>query len=219
MNPFAEDIVGVIAGGLIGFLAAVFAEPLRQRLFKPKLRLEFGGGPDYFTYTPEGAGEERHEAIYLRVKVANESPFIARDCRAYLVNIEKKDEHGKFKRTIYADSMPLAWSGRKPNEVYDPIDIPKDVPQYFNILATKSISHEFHPLIMVVPYRYGELFKETGTFRFTVQVSAQGGHSKRFKLTFNWRGLWDDFDANSLESKEFATKGRLEGSSHEDSRV
>ena len=189
-----EEILKFLLGALVGFFIAVFAEPLRQKLFKPVLDVEFvDDSPDYVTLTPESGN---NEAYYIRVKVTNKKRILARDCRAYLINIEKKDGKGDFLPTIYCDSIQLAWSLQNQGEQYRGIDIAKDVNQFVDIIKTtktRNDANSFYPQIMVTPFRYENLFGETGTFRFTIQVSAANADPKNIKLIFDWGGVWDDF--------------------------
>jgi hypothetical protein len=94
-------VISTIIGGLISFFAAVFAESLRQLIYRPKVRLEFGNTSDYRARTP--AQDDRPgrppnsvcEAYYIRVKATNTKPALANKCRAYLVAVEKADETGR----------------------------------------------------------------------------------------------------------------------------
>ena len=61
-------------GFILGFLSAVFAEPARQWLYRPRLLLSFGSSNDFVAPTPETAGGRRYEAFYIRLKVVNSSP-------------------------------------------------------------------------------------------------------------------------------------------------
>ena len=81
---------------IAGFLSAIFADPLRRWIYKPKLGLEFDeNSPDYIYQTPSsvvrtyGGAEGFHEACYVRFKVTNIKRTIARSCRAYLVSVHK----------------------------------------------------------------------------------------------------------------------------------
>jgi len=189
-------LVALFAGLFSGFFAAIFAEPIKQRFFRPNLVLEFGDSEDYKSKTPIRKNKGETEGYYVRVKVRNASTYIAKDCRAYLINVERKDENNRFVRTLYCDSIPLGWSCRNEDdkkERYGGIDIPCGINQYVDVIATEKGFAGFTPQIMVVPYRYSKLFMETGTFRFTIQVSAAGTDPTTIKLTFTWKNVWNDF--------------------------
>jgi hypothetical protein len=189
-------VISAIIGGLIGFFAAVFAEPLRQLIYRPKVRLEFGNTSDYRARTlaqDDRPGIPPHsvcEAYYIRIKVTNTKPALAKKCRAYLVAVEKADETGQFMPTVYCDSIPLPWACRG-DQAYDPLDLPRGVPHYVELVSTRSVSTDFQPKIRPFPFRYVSLFSEHGTFRLTILVS--GGNIKPvpIRVVFGWAGVWD----------------------------
>ena len=187
------SVLSPLAFFLSGFLIAVFAEPLRQLLFKPKLELEFKEGQDFRTPTPMTSGRDSY---YIRVKVTNKKRNVARGCRAYLVNVEKENDRGKFEQTSYCDSIPLAWSNQTLGEQYKGIDLSKGINQFVDIIATFSHTDYFEPQIVVRPLRYESLFKESGVFRFTIQISAENADPEIIKLIFKWQGNWSDFEVN-----------------------
>ncbi len=180
-----------VLGFILGFLSAVFAEPVRQWLYRPRLLLSFGSSSDFVTPTPETAGGRQYEAFYIRLKVVNSRSRLAKACRAYLVRVEKQVD-GEFKPTMYCDSMQLAWSARG-DEAFTAIDLPRDVPQFVDIVSTRSIFHTFAPAIRLVPFRYKELFEETGVFRFRVQVSGDGVDPVSDQVILHWEGTWNKF--------------------------
>ena len=79
-------MMDILIGALLGFGAAVFAEPVRRWIYRPKLKLEFGDDPGYRARTPEKSPpfNSFYEAEYIRIKVTNIKPAIAMNCRAYL---------------------------------------------------------------------------------------------------------------------------------------
>jgi len=183
-----------------GFLIAVFAEPLRRKLYKPVLSIWIEDSADciYKTSLPailNGINVMGSDGIYIRAKVKNEKKNIAKKCRAFLVNIEKKQEN-KFQSTTYCDSIPLAWSCHMiNNDNCEPIDIPHGVVQYLDILSMSRGRREFYPAIIDthLSYRYKNLFEETGTFRFTIHLTGENVEPQTLKLILEWNGVWDQF--------------------------
>jgi hypothetical protein len=192
-------VISTIIGALFGFFAAVFAEPLRHLIYRPKLRLEFGNTSDYRARTPEQATPSGTpdfsgwEADYIRIKVTNTKPAVAKNCRAYLVAVEKADETGQFIPTKYCDSIPLSWACRG-DQAYDPLDLPRDIPHFVDVVSTRSVSTDFRPEIRPVPYRYVSLFGEHGTFRFTILVSGENIKPTPIRVFFRWAGVWDKYE-------------------------
>jgi len=166
------NMLGGAATFVSGAAVAVFAEPLRRWIYRPKLQLEFGSSPEYLARTDEGIAPNLHEAIYIRVKVTNTKSAIAKSCRAYLVAIEKEGEADEFKPTIYCDSIPIAWACRDENEKYGAVDLPKGVAQFIDVISTRD-AQPMGVHIKFCPYRYAKIYQEPGTYRFTIQVSGE----------------------------------------------
>lgn len=119
---------------------------------------------------------------------------MARNCRAYLVAIEKAEDSGRFVSTVYSDALLLAWSCRE-EDSFDPIDLPSRVPHYFNILSTRGISNNYRLEIEKTPYRYLKLLSEIGTYRFTIMVSGENVKPEGIRIIFHWNGVWDKYVA------------------------
>jgi hypothetical protein len=103
-----------LVGFASGFLSAVFAEPLRQWVFRARLKLDFENN-DYFVTSTDEGDPPTHKAHYIRVRVANRSARVAKGCRAYLVGLDRLGTSGAWEPTEYCECLQLAWSrGRKP---------------------------------------------------------------------------------------------------------
>jgi len=202
----SATLVPTLIGAVIGFVSAIFAEPLRRWLYRPKLVLSFGDGLEYRSRTPEQADlispespvpvHSTHEAEYLRIKVTNTTTTVAKACRAYLVQVEKQDAQGVFAPTVYCDSIPLAWSCRE-EDAHGPLDLPNGVAQFIDLVTTRSITPEFKLEIRPIPFRYLGLLQEKGRFRFTVQVSGENVKPVFFSIVFDWKGVWNDYVARA----------------------
>lgn len=75
MSVESSAVLNTLVGAVLGFAAAVFAEPLKQWIYRPKLMLSFDEDPGCKARTPEQAqlqGGPRpvhstHEADYVRL--------------------------------------------------------------------------------------------------------------------------------------------------------
>ena len=194
-----EDFLKILGGFIAGFATSVFAEPLRKSLFKPNVKIYFEQTPDFTSKTPEArkdndGKESIGEATYVKGKAVNESRFLARACKVYLVNIEKKNPRtGRFELTSYSDSIPLKWASQPPDRIFSPLDLPKNINQYFDIVVLRDCSDQFDPQLYVKPFRDEALFNDTGTFRFTIQLSGDQTVSERILIILEWNGNWKDF--------------------------
>lgn len=181
----------------LGFVTAVFSEPLRRRIFRPVLRLSFEKNDSCVSHTPLQNGGKEHEGYYIRLKVENTKRPLARACRAYLIVVEEKDENGLWKPTIYADSLPLAWSCQERNDARRPIDLPYGVTQFVDVVATDSLLNNYFVQVAPLPFRYLGLFDDKRkTFRFTVLIAGDGVQPKTAKIEFGWKGTWNDFEVS-----------------------
>jgi hypothetical protein len=194
----STNMISAYLGFLGGFLIAIFAEPLRQALFRPKLKLEFYSNEDCVTPTPESNPKGIHDAFYIRIKVTNTKSRLAQKCRAYLVRVEKLGVDNIFSPTEYCDSIQLAWAC-KDTQAYEALDLPRGIAQFVDVVSTRSIApNNFKPEIRPLPFRYISLFQQTGTFRFTIQVSGDGIKPRFIQIIFDWKGSWNSFEARPV---------------------
>ncbi len=204
-----SEVVSFISGAAI----AILAEPIRRWVFKPKINVRFEEhkGCVVRTIGISRTMDQPIDMYYIRLRVVNTRRFIAKDCSSYLVNIEKEEE-GKFSKTEYCDSIPLAWSCQGEKDRFVPLDIPKGVNQYIDVLNTRMYSDSFNPQIMAIPFRYQPLFKEKGKFRFTVEVCAENIAPTKTTLVFEWNGVWDKFTVNGQKpNARDVTLGETQG--------
>jgi len=203
-------MLNTIIGAILGFAAAIFVEPIKRWLYRPKLVLSFGDSAEYQTQTKEHQQKKDltdnrkdictyHKASYIRVKVINNKSVLAKGCRAYLVGIEKCSEDGNYSDTIYCDSIPLAWSCHG-DQRFVPVDIPNGVNQFVDLVSVRETSDAFRVELQFHPYRYEPLFQEKGKFRFTIQVSGENVEPVFEKVDFTWDGLWDKYTCKKVES-------------------
>jgi len=199
-----STIVGPLVGGVIGFSGALFGEPLRKRIFRPRLELAFGDGPDFRSRTPEqGVGELppegglppviRYQAEYIRVRVRNTTRPIAQKVRAYLTNVERDQAGSGFQPTVFCDSIPLAWSCQERNSSFDPVDLPHGVSQFVDVGSTREPQPVFRLAVKVTPFRYSDLLREPGRYRLTVQVSGENVKPEFIRIGLEVRAAWDDY--------------------------
>jgi hypothetical protein len=196
MNKF--DPLTLLTGGLIGFISALLAEPVRTWLFRPRLRLTFVEDADHFlTETKEriGGATADHKAIYVRVHVVNRSWALAKSCRAYLANMERLGGSGKWENTTYCESLPLSWAGYVESR-FAPLDLSQNVTHVVDVLSTREVSPSFKLETLCILKRYEELMRTHETYRLTVLVSGDGVRPASMKLIFKWTGVWDGFEVS-----------------------
>lgn len=210
------EIAKLVIPFITGFFSAVAAEPIRRKIFKPVLALEFKDQLEFKTLTPETMSFGDSQAYYLRIRVNNKSWFTAVNCRAHLVNIELKKD-GVFQPTEFVDTLRLAWSCQPSRQdAFRAIDIPKSVNQFVDVLSvrprfrtrgnTYTFKEELRPgnfystfslETQLKPLRY-EKFENSDIeveYRYTILVTADGADPAFIKLVFKWTKDWEKFDA------------------------
>ncbi len=187
-----ELVTTAIFSFITGALIAIFAEPFRRELFKPCLNLDFDGKiEDYVSETPERnqATGAKNRAYYIKIKVSN-TKRLAKSCVGYLTNIERFSEKSKkWERTKYSDAIPLPWACLGVKE----INLGKEAYCFLDVFSTRDNSNEFRPEVKGIPYRYEEIPKHPGKYRFTVRVYSENADPGEIKICLEWNGRWDAF--------------------------
>jgi len=201
----------LLIGGLIGFVSAVLSpivsEPIRNWIHGPKLELFFSPkSRDCKSLTREvvtirntnvvgGVTNAETEAYYIRARVENKGHQIAKQCKVFLINVEKYNPATrKYEDTIFCDSIQLTWSASgNDNDKFRALDLPRGVKQYIDLISTRKISQAYRLEVQTQLFRYQELFLEQGEFLLTILVSGDNVQPVYKKILFVWNGRWNDF--------------------------
>jgi hypothetical protein len=188
----------LIIGGFIGFISALFAPilivPIKYFFYGPKLKLKFNN--DDYAYKTE-IQKNNKTVHYIRAEVINTGCGIAKQCRAYLVNVQKMNPSGKFEPTHYKDSLQLSWAAKKEEkDKYNPLDLSKNISQFINVIIITEPS-EYKVQIQEDLYSYKSLLEgEKGTFKYTIHVSGDNVKPVLINIITEWNGNWDTFKIN-----------------------
>lgn len=195
-DPWWAKYSLLVVGWLLGLLTKELSDRITLWIRGPRLELFFGEGEDCVTLTPEefhvpaGSGavslkKERRVVFFARLRVTNTKSRIATRCQAWLVNVERQDEHGLYNPTVFKDSIPLIWSY---NAEADTVDIAQGINRYVDLVRIQDDVPGLQPQLrshsgdVLLPHRYGTLFRENGTYRFTVLVSAQDVQPEQIRV-------------------------------------
>ena len=206
-----ESDTTLLLGGLIGFISAVLSpvisEPIRNMIHGPRLDLVFNpNNRDCKSRTQEivtlensnvvgGVTNATTEAYYIRARVENKGHQIAKQCKAYLISVEKYNPNTRrYEDTIYCESIPLTWSASgSDDDKFRAIDLPRGVKQYIDLISTRRILEGYRLEIKTHLLRYEELFRSQGEFLFTILISGDNVKPVYKKIMFEWNGTWDGF--------------------------
>jgi hypothetical protein len=194
-----EGTVGFLSGAAV----AVFAEPVRQWLFRPHIELSFrANDPRYVARTPvlanfpDGTSVEG-KAIYFRVMVKNSWGELARSCRGYLVKAERWNQATQaFEAASFYDPVRLAWSSCG-EHAYDAIDLPKGLHHFLDVVSTRQSNVAFQLETQFKPIREAGLGREPGDYRLTVMVGGDNFRPKTIHLSVHWTGTWDKIEVGA----------------------
>jgi hypothetical protein len=180
-----------IASFLAGFITSAFAEPFRKWLVRPRLKLdfrhEFGEGTGYISRTPERE-DSKEEAFYVRASVKNDSRTIAKNCRAYLLAIEREENPGQY-RAIHQDPLPLDWAFIGPISM----DLPPKVRFYFDVFSVSSFNVFVTPRTSPRAVTSPNSLSPVGRYRYTVTVAGESINPVPFQIEFDWGGSFEKF--------------------------
>ncbi len=186
----------LLISGLIGFLSALVLQivivPIKYRLFGPKLELKFNNNE--YAYKTEII-KNKVTTHYIRVEVVNTGRQIAKQCRAYLVNVERENSSGQFVPTHYKDSLQLSWAAKKDEkDKFSPLDLSKDISQFINVIVITE-PNKYQTQVQEDLYSYKNLLQgEHGKFRYTIHVSGDNVNPAFIKIISNWNGNWENYE-------------------------
>ncbi len=203
-DPWWSKYLLLLAGWLLGLLTKEFSDRISGWIRGPRVQIGFGNTEDCVMLTPEeydvpkgssavGTQKGKRVVFFARIKVTNSKPRIARNCQAWLVDVETADEQAGFKPTIFKDSIPLIWSYNAESET---IDIPQGINRYVDLVRIQDDVDGFQPQLRshsgaaITIHRYEHLFNANGTLRFTVLVSAQEIKPEIIKIVVTRTTTW-----------------------------
>lgn len=185
---------------LAGAATAVFAEPLRRWIFRPVVEVAFE--PDTcIVSTPTGPTATESQGYWLRVRVRTRNGLgtrLAKGCRPYLVNVEI-EEKGEFRPSNFVDTLRLKWSSQVADDVTKAMDIPGDVSQFADVIATdRTAPGRFSAQTTLMPHYCCHLFDaRPKALRLTILVTSDDAKPAMTHFVFRWNGAWDTFEASA----------------------
>src|ERR1051325_2408949 len=180
MNDTASfaPVLGAVVGGLLGWGAAVFSEPLRERLFAPRLVID----------CPQNANRgETDQDLYIKVRVQNNRTKMAKDCRVFLVGVQEIRDGLPIGAALLSDSFQLPWSGYD----FEPRDIPRGLYQFVDIVRFSKHSPGW--IFATKPKFYASLGNRTqfrGTYRLAILAAADGTPPSLKQIDVFYDGGW-----------------------------
>ena len=166
---------------------------LEEWWFRPRLVLEFL--PEAGGFRTEGRwkqGDVEYVEIYIRARIRNEGSHVAKQCRPYLINLEKV-HHSGTEPTRFFDSLALRWPG--PGSDYEPRDIPRGISQFFDVVGVLKNEPGWRFTFRERFSSHDDLPHHKGTYRFTVIVTGDGARPSGRKIDVTYSGDWHHLGA------------------------
>lgn len=191
---FSPGIVSALISAPIAILISLFSEPMRARIFRPKLQFIYEHNMDGFRVT------NSEERVYIRVKVVNNSRNIAKSCKAYLVGVKSTPDW----QNILYDFPQLNWPYMGPKEV----DIRKSLDQFIDVAySVKSLDDKNKTRLKFASSfttsHLRALENKPEDCYVQIAVVTEQGYRADFSLKLIWRGSWDTFDAIPSAKADF----------------
>jgi hypothetical protein len=209
------DISGILTPGtvsaLVGAVIGFFLEPMKSRVFGPRLLVRFDSEDGRHVADSEAIIEREGDppqtapSRWVRISVENNGLNHLVGCEAYVVAVEH-EQNGQWTPTAFIDPLRLPWSAAPDSETaWRTRDLPRGV-QFF-----VDVCHSTHgvPAWDTVdsfgiagapqrPVRLQDLFSEHGRYRITVKVTGNGIRPATQCVIITWTGDWDKLQtANS----------------------
>jgi hypothetical protein len=182
-----------LVGGAVGYFWKEHREKKRRPKLAARIEPNRGSVVDPPMITPDG--QSTGSARYVRLKVKNVGQRIAKDCRGVLVQVEKKD-HDSYRETSYTDAIQLTWAYAQGEKRHEGKDLIKEVDNYLDLCEVKSWENVLRPQLVTRSSRYQDLFKEPGTYRLTVQLSAEEADPVLTQIILTWHGEWKTLEVS-----------------------
>lgn len=215
-----SDTVQIISaiGTFLAVFVALFGEPLRKKLFPPRLRLILdepaGLAVPIDVRAPDGC-VRRTTARYYHVRVVNDrrwSPATA--CRVFISQIAENDASGRPVPKL-TSAIALRWRewdtlGPEPRTVGAGAEV-----DLCSVVRGRGDNEakwvEFHPVVMPMAFEW----RRRSAFQLfvTLQASAVEADSPPLQLQVSWDGRWAD---GSNEMQHHLVVGRVDGGSRSD---
>ena len=191
------------AVGLVsGLFSGLAGRRLEEWLFRPRLVVEFIENETGFrTEGKWKRNDIEFSEIYIRARVRNRRGRLAKQCRPYLVKLEKVDTAGRVTPTAFADSFVLRWPG--PRRDYAARDLPRDVNQFFDVVGILRNEPGWRFTFEEKFTEHAELADYRGTYRFTVLVVGDCVTPGSCKIDITYHGDPDNLDAAPVRPRRW----------------
>lgn len=187
------EIGSLIAGFIGGIVAKAVGDLVSFRLLGPQLSVNFQQSPLYLVQTPVGEATQ----TYVRIRVTNLGKRTARNCKGFLVRIDRRNSNGEFEAVEGGhDCLQLIWSNAHGSQRKLGFDLAPNCSRFLDILSVQNGKNDWIPQGIpekdddppLLPNRLWPQLSIHQQIRLTIQVVAEDAEAALLALTFNWQG-------------------------------
>ncbi len=190
------NISSVILGFVAGIASKIIGDLLIREVSRPELRLDFHANSANCVTRTENRdrdGQFVSNCHYFSIRVSNIGRTTARNCRGYLVGIERLGDNGDW-YTVAEDVIQLKWAYSDRSEDGKGYDLLPDMHRYLNIASVdERCPEKFTPSTISEPHSWRSHLMRTGKTRLLIQVAAEEAESRRRVIEIEWGAHWDEY--------------------------
>jgi hypothetical protein len=188
-----NEFITLLIGWVLGVLSKVLGDQLSRVVRGPRLDLEFREKGNFISHTTLTGNGQSIPCRYVRVKVTNTGQTSARNCRGFLIGLERKSKSGDFELVNGGDdTIQLIWSHASGNARGEGFDMSPGVARYLDVLSTAEGRRHFNIECPRIPNTLIPCLDQHGTYRLTILASAEEAEPKEIRLVFEWNGDWQN---------------------------
>ncbi len=181
----------LVVGLVVGVLTKVVADLLVFRTLSPHLDVEF-------TRNHLFVAETQNAPTYVRIRVINRGYRTAKNCRGFLLRIERLSENNVYEPVNGGEEcLALIWSNSVLQDRMRGFDLAPKSARFLDIFSVHDHDPSWLPEVIPsepdttpnLPNRLVPELNVQGKWRLTIQVCADETDPAVIALTFDWVGL------------------------------
>ena len=181
-----------IAGGLISGAY----QHARDWFNRPKLRIDSEeAAANKVEADYKAADGTAVSEIYIRARVQNTGRQIAQGCVVFLAKLEEVHPSGGTTSTVFFDSRPLTWAGWN----FLPRDVPSGLDFYVDVMRVSKSAPGWKFSVQKLFWNEEALQSYSGTYRFTLMVTADNAEPASCKIDITYNGDWHSLRAVQVD--------------------
>jgi hypothetical protein len=171
------DLFLILVGALIG----AFVKPFQDSLYAPRLKVEFANDDRRFIL--ETMDQSGHKFAYLRIGIRNAGWGTARNVRVLATRLVLQSHAGPEPFDSEVLDLPFAITHEAA------MDIPRDSYRIVDVCRVQHRTNVELQFLFVKTPNYFPRDLAAGTYRMTIQATADNCRPTSATIEFTWRGM------------------------------